>query len=39
MIDAWIIDSATFMGKGVKPDFAYDSFNLPLNADGYERQK
>jgi len=39
MIDAWIIDSATFMGKDVNPDFVFDSFNLSLNVDGNERQK
>ena len=36
MIEAWIIDSATYMGKDVKPIFAIDSFDLPLNRDGIE---
>ena len=30
MIEAWIIDSATFMGKEVELDFAFDSLNLSL---------
>jgi len=28
MIEAWIIVSATFMGKDVEPDFAFDSFDM-----------
>ena len=39
MIDAWIIDSAPFMGKDVNPVFAFDSFNLSLSRDGIERKK
>ena len=27
MIEAWIIDSATFMGKDVEIYFAFDSFD------------
>jgi len=30
MIEAGIIDSATFMGKEVEPDFSFDSFDLSL---------
>ena len=37
-IEAWIIDSATYMGKDVKPNFAFDSFNLSLSRDGIERK-
>ena len=39
MIEAWIIDSATYMGKDVKPIFAFDSFDLSLSRDGIERKK
>ena len=34
MIEAWIIDSATFMGKDVGANFAFDSFNQSLMRDG-----
>ena len=33
MIEAWIIDSATFMGKDVEANFAFDSFALSLKRD------
>ena len=39
MIEAWIIDSATYMGKDVKPIFAFDSFDLSLSRNGIERKK
>jgi hypothetical protein len=30
MIEAWIIDSATFMGKEVEPYFSFDPFDLSV---------
>jgi len=33
VIDAWIIDSAAFMGKDAETDFVFVSFGFSLNHD------
>jgi hypothetical protein len=38
MSEAWIIDSATFMGKDVGTNFAFDLFDLSLKRDGINRK-
>jgi len=38
MIEAWIIDSATFMGKDVGVNFSVDSYDLSLKPDGTNEQ-
>jgi len=34
MIEAWIIDSASFMGKDVGASFTFDSFDLSRKHNG-----